>query len=322
MDGKIRGCLKLRGTNEDLSRFFSQGIRGGNCQYGEIAEKGDVFPIHGVPGAFIRGPFVLYWDIPYDRTEATAASVPFEQTGSLAAAEWIHLSNRYRLDIRIHGFDAQRSVSQDVEVIDGRVTRSRETEYPDWNWDYPFTFLAGDDWPLRELRGVAGSVRLHGKSDDLKHFFSTCFVSADGTISYDYTDTQCAVHSTGPTQMRLYEGAGLHQATSIPGGITVKWDVPGRSDEPVSVSMPVLSQGDLLWMDWSFLSRKYGLDIRLYGFRCGLRKTQELEFIRGQMTKAVETFYWDWNWDCPIPCFLHYHPADFAPHPYQSWLFP
>lgn len=49
------------------------------------------------------------------------------------------------------------------------------------------------------------------------------------------------------------------------------------------------------------LSKEFDIDIRLYGFECGMEFCQEIEIINGQVTINKEIEYSDYQWECPMP---------------------
>lgn len=52
--------------------------------------------------------------------------------------------------------------------------------------------------------------------------------------------------------------------------------------------------------DFTRLSRKHGVDIKIFGYEDGLRFSQEIEIIKGVVTKNEKTKYDDWMWDVPF----------------------
>ena len=48
-------------------------------------------------------------------------------------------------------------------------------------------------------------------------------------------------------------------------------------------------------------TKKYGIDIRIVGFECGMEFEQEIEIVNGELVKDDEIKYDDWLWECPMP---------------------
>ena len=52
---------------------------------------------------------------------------------------------------------------------------------------------------------------------------------------------------------------------------------------------------------WEQLSKETNLDIRLFGFECGMQFGQEIEIVKGLTTKKILLQYNDYEWECPFP---------------------
>ena len=53
--------------------------------------------------------------------------------------------------------------------------------------------------------------------------------------------------------------------------------------------------------EWAELSKKYNVDIRLWGLECGLCFGQEIIIEHGELLKDDEFKYDDWTWEAPLP---------------------
>ena len=56
--------------------------------------------------------------------------------------------------------------------------------------------------------------------------------------------------------------------------------------------------------EWCEISKKYDVDIRLYGVEQGMMFTEDIEIIKGEVTKNeshVYETYEQWVWNCPFP---------------------
>ena len=49
------------------------------------------------------------------------------------------------------------------------------------------------------------------------------------------------------------------------------------------------------------ISKECGLDVRLFGFECGMQFCQEIEIIDGEVIFDNTIKYDDWYWECPMP---------------------
>ena len=48
-------------------------------------------------------------------------------------------------------------------------------------------------------------------------------------------------------------------------------------------------------------ARKYGIDIKIVGFECGMQFAQIIEIINGELVKDQEVKFDDWDWECVMP---------------------
>lgn len=49
------------------------------------------------------------------------------------------------------------------------------------------------------------------------------------------------------------------------------------------------------------LSQTYEVDLKIYGFECGMQFNQDIEIIGGVITKNEQIKFDDYNWDCIAP---------------------
>lgn len=52
--------------------------------------------------------------------------------------------------------------------------------------------------------------------------------------------------------------------------------------------------------DFVRLSKKHGVDIKIFGYECGLQFTQEIEILQGEITKDERISVKNWAWDVPF----------------------
>ena len=53
--------------------------------------------------------------------------------------------------------------------------------------------------------------------------------------------------------------------------------------------------------DWVDISKKYEIDIHLFGWECGMQFDDELEIHNGEIIKNGGRTYDNWIWECPNP---------------------
>ena len=65
--------------------------------------------------------------------------------------------------------------------------------------------------------------------------------------------------------------------------------------------MKVRQAWDFPEEEWTEISKKYDVDLRLYGIERGMQFCQELEIIKGEVKLSKEKKYKNWDWECPFP---------------------
>lgn len=48
-------------------------------------------------------------------------------------------------------------------------------------------------------------------------------------------------------------------------------------------------------------SKKYGVDIKIFGFEKGMQFMQLVEVVNGELMRNDEITFDDWRWECPMP---------------------
>jgi hypothetical protein len=51
----------------------------------------------------------------------------------------------------------------------------------------------------------------------------------------------------------------------------------------------------------SELSKQYNVDLRVYGFECGMQFNQEVEIHKGKIVKNSDIQFDDYDWECACP---------------------
>ena len=151
---------------------------------------------------------------------------------------------------------------------------------------------------------IEGTLKLRGKTEGLKKFFT------------EYLETP-AYH------------LGILPAPEIDEFIKFDFDDYGQEYEVTIKDEPhikgsrraFLGEDDFIdWggaqatialtikQAWNFdvepfvaISKECGLDVRLYGFECGMEYCQEIEIIGGEVIFDNTIKYDDWYWECPMP---------------------
>lgn len=150
---------------------------------------------------------------------------------------------------------------------------------------------------------IEGTLKLRGKVDDLRRFFDTAIQPC--TISNTNPEPQKREAFIVCTYNDQYNEIEMKEDAYIEGTrrafVNDNCYVYFEDDnENVTVCFPIRQAWAFVTENWKELSKKYNLDIRLYGFERGMEFCQEVEVINGEITidKVVE--YDDWDWECPM----------------------
>ena len=145
---------------------------------------------------------------------------------------------------------------------------------------------------------IEGTIKLRGKSEDLKRFFAEGFepTRKDDIICTEYTEEYCNVKINGECWIKGTRRAFVRD-----------WNVYWEKASD-TVHMPIKQAWrfieDAEDIDkWQNISNQFHLDIRLYGFEQGQEFCEEVEIIDGIITMDKEIRYNDWVWECPMPGF-------------------
>lgn len=152
MPNWIEGTLKLRGSSEDLIRFFEKGFEDPvsertDCSDGVSFVVTNFAYIKGSRRAFALETFECYIYTDYDHNQV--ALIPVKQAWSFtpsadeAAQRWIDLAKEYNLDVRLQGFERGIEFYQDVEIVNGELVRCDCITYEDWDWECPMPRMGG-----------------------------------------------------------------------------------------------------------------------------------------------------------------------------------
>ena len=156
MPNWIEGTLKLRGSTENLKRFFTDFL--GSPSYGIKPEKQieelvetnfesterwhevdikDLTYIKGTIRAFLD-PCEVYWE-----GEQGTIALSVRQAWTFVPEEFAAISKECELDVRLFGFECGMEFCQEVEIIGGEVIFDNTIQYDDWYWECPMPRLGG-----------------------------------------------------------------------------------------------------------------------------------------------------------------------------------
>ena len=171
MPNWCEGSLKLRSKNkENIIKFIKESFI--DCHYGDnvdalIEKPGietgaveidiyddesvlitlDVDKSHWIwlkdcGRSFIETDKHTWYDI-LARYDNYICSFDFKTAWSIDPNDWINISRKYNMDIRLYGIEKGMEFTQEVEIIDGKVMYNNVKNYSDWEWECPFPKMGG-----------------------------------------------------------------------------------------------------------------------------------------------------------------------------------
>lgn len=152
----MEGTMKLRGEQEDIKRFFLEGLE----PYDTTDEKKCVLDsstknslhIELVGQPYIIGTkkgYITDKNICMNSKEGVCCvnikhSNVFVVPGFQSSREiWLKISNDYNVDIRLFGIRSDLQICQKVIVSRNRRMVANIIEYEDWDWECPFPKMGG-----------------------------------------------------------------------------------------------------------------------------------------------------------------------------------
>lgn len=169
------GNIRFRGKKEDIIKLLENEIK--YCRHatkdGEtevnpvkvfvdeydelkispaIEDRNGWFWINDSQRAFLEAVDTIIFDqgfYPYiydENGEWILTLEGFRQVWSIHSEDYVEMSKKYNVDIRIFGWERGMCFSQEVEIIKGDVTKDIFEDYnhgKDWMWDCPMPYLGG-----------------------------------------------------------------------------------------------------------------------------------------------------------------------------------
>lgn len=158
---------------------------------------------------------------------------------------------------------------------------------------------------------IEGSLKLRGNSEDLKRFFKEG-VDCPAEAGCIFGDHKSEIKSISDyIECNFYDGYNIVIIKNEPHikntrrafiqDCLVEW-----GDAYATVCMSIKQAWAFICAEydrknWEEISAQYHLDIRMYGFECGMEFCEEVEIIKGKLVKDNVIKYDDWAWECPMP---------------------
>lgn len=145
MPNWCEGTLRIRGKQKDIRRFLKEGLEpamGSKVVYNsdeQIRYDGCIWIKNTHRG------FVDDVDVWFGKRENDQMIIALHASfaWNIDAYPFIGISQEYNIDLRIYGFERGMEFCQDIEVIDGKITKDDFIKYEDYLWDCPCPLLGG-----------------------------------------------------------------------------------------------------------------------------------------------------------------------------------
>lgn len=166
------GSLKLRGQYENKVKFLSEGLNEYSCEwndeerqpveivvpkdkwirrieeYGEAGarefvmdiEPGEWVYVEGTKRAFITSDYICIAE------NDNVVAVGISQAWDFRADNWIDISKKYDLDIKLWGVDNGWGFMHEIEIVKGEVVSDISKHWDNYNdflWECPLPWLGG-----------------------------------------------------------------------------------------------------------------------------------------------------------------------------------
>ena len=155
MPNWMEGTLKIRGTSENIVRFFTEGLgqpsgKYENAQMSELVHDCSSAPYYEF--AFENDPWVkdthraflsgeCEWED--DPDEPFTVLVDVRQAWKFKPDEWRDIAQKYNLNFRLYGFERGGQFCQEIEIRNGVITLYKIIRYEDWGWECPMPKMGG-----------------------------------------------------------------------------------------------------------------------------------------------------------------------------------
>lgn len=176
MPNWIVGSLKVRGKYEDIKRFFTEGVNHyswhwdndkktdvyilipkkkwlkvneyiGKNGYREFIVEylldncGDWTYVEDTKRAFITSDYISIYE--HDPNKPIVAYCEIRQAWGFDSENWLNISQKYNLDIRLWGLECGMQFGTEIEIIDGKIKTENDFCYDSWDWECPLPWLGG-----------------------------------------------------------------------------------------------------------------------------------------------------------------------------------
>lgn len=150
MPNWAEGTLKLRGKRENIKSALKEMFIGSDVIISEemddqaliltLTSINSYFYINNTKRAFIdKNKIEVLLEEDFEIIEID----DFKQAWSAIPENYQEISKKYDVDIKIFTFEQGFQFTQEIEIIDGEITKNETIKYDDYQWDVPFSRLGG-----------------------------------------------------------------------------------------------------------------------------------------------------------------------------------
>lgn len=150
MPNWAEGTLKLRGRRENIKSALKKMFIGSDITISEemddqaliltLTSINSYFYINNTKRAFIdKNKIEVLLEEDFEIIEID----DFKQAWRVIPKNYQEFSKKYNVDIKIFVFEQGLQFTQEIEIVDGQITKNETRKYDDYQWDVPFSKLGG-----------------------------------------------------------------------------------------------------------------------------------------------------------------------------------
>lgn len=155
MPNWCEGTLRVRGSKENLTEFLKRSlvkqifepplfIKEEPVQIDDELEEIEIpknTRIIGLGRCFIEADYIFLRKIKNSKLYVVA--IPCKTSWAFRTETLLDLATKYKIDIRVYGFELGMEFNQDIEIIDGKITKDNCIEFDNYDWDCIMPNLGG-----------------------------------------------------------------------------------------------------------------------------------------------------------------------------------
>lgn len=150
MPNWAEGTLELRGRRENIKSALKEMFIGSDITISEemddqaliltLTSINSYFYINNTKRAFIdKNKIEVLLEEDFEIIEID----DFKQAWRVIPKNYQEFSKKYNVDIKIFVFEQGLQFTQEIEIVDGQITKNETRKYDDYQWDVPFSKLGG-----------------------------------------------------------------------------------------------------------------------------------------------------------------------------------